>query len=169
MISFQIEIADAGSIEPLAELLVECVAQGASVSFMHPLSLEAAGAFWREVFASAARGERAVLIAQTGDGILGTVQVIDAWAENQPHRADIAKMLVHPSARRLGIGLALLEAAEEHAREQGKTLLVLDAVTGGPGEALYLKGGWQIAGVIPDYALDPFGAMCSTTYMYKKI
>jgi GNAT superfamily N-acetyltransferase len=137
--------------EALAEVLMDCVEGGASVSFMHPLPRAKALAFWEGVLASAARGERIVLVAEDVDShtIVGTVQVVLAMPDNQPHRADVAKMLVHRRARRRGLGAALMQAAEAAAREAGKTLLVLDAVTGGDAERLYERLGWQRCGVIP--------------------
>jgi GNAT superfamily N-acetyltransferase len=160
-----------GNAAALAQVLLDCVEGGASVSFMWPLSQHQALAFWDGVLASAQRGERIVLLAEdsaSGD-IVGTVQVVFAVAENQPHRADVAKMLVHRRARRRGVGAALLEAAESAARAAGRTLLVLDTVSGGDGERLYVRLGWQRVGVIPGYALWPRGGLCDTTYFYKTL
>lgn len=153
-------------LQALAELLVDCVEGGASVSFMHPLPMARALAFWRGVADSAARGERVLLVAEDGSGIVGTVQVILDQPENQPHRADVAKMLVHRRARRQGLGEALMQAAEQAARACGKTLLVLDTASG-DAERLYTRLGWQRCGVIPGYALLPNGAPCDTTYFYR--
>jgi len=153
-------------MQSLAELLIDCVAGGASVSFMAPLSLQKALDFWRGVAEGVARGERVLLVAEDGAGITGTVQVILAQPENQPHRADVAKMLVHRRARRQGIGAALMQAAERAAREAGKTLLVLDTA-GAEAERLYTRQGWQRVGVIPGYALLPTGEPCDTAYFYK--
>jgi GNAT superfamily N-acetyltransferase len=163
--------ADAAEHVPvLAQLLIECVAAGASVSFMHPLGRERAEAFWRGVTDGAARGDRVLLVAEDGAGaIVGTVQVLLAMPENQPHRGEIAKLLVRPRARRRGIGAALMAAADDAARAAGKTLLVLDTVTGGDAERLYPRLGWQRCGVIPDYALWPHGGLCSTTVFYKAL
>ena len=141
------------------------------MSFMWPLSQQQALAFWDGVLASAQRGERIVLLAEdsvSGD-IVGTVQVVFAVADNQPHRADLAKMLVHRRARRRGVGAALLEAAHSAARAAGRTLLVLDTVSGGDAERLYTRLGWQRLGVIPGYALWPRGGLCDTTYFYKTL
>jgi GNAT superfamily N-acetyltransferase len=111
-----------------------------------------------------------LLVAEDGAGaIVGTVQVLLVMPENQPHRGEIAKLLVHPRARRQGIGAALMAAADEAARAAGKTLLVLDTVTGGDAERLYPRLGWQRCGVIPDYALWPQGGLCSTTVFYKAL
>lgn len=154
----------------LAEVLIDCVAAGASVSFMWPLAYADALAFWREVIGSAARGERILLVAEDHSGqVQGTVQVLLNLPENQPHRADLAKMLVHRRARRRGIGAALVRAAEQAAHAAGRTLLVLDSVTGGDAERLYARLDWQRVGVIPGYALWPHGGLCSTTYFYKPL
>ena len=154
-------------IQGLSDVLIDCVEGGASVSFMLPMSREKAEGFWRGVSASLARGERPVLVAEDEHGIVGTVQVILNQPENQPHRGDIAKMLVHRRARRLGVGAALLAAAERSALGAGKTLLVLDTVTGGDAERLYARQGWQRCGEIPGYALWPNGAPCATTLFFK--
>ena len=153
----------------LAELLIDCVDGGASVSFMHPLSAENALAFWRGVADGVARGDRALLVAEDDAGIVGTVQLVLAQPDNQPHRADLAKMLVHRRARRQGLGEALMQAAEHLARDCGKSLLVLDTVTGSDGERLYARLGWQKSGVIPGYALRPRGGLCATTYFYRML
>ena len=154
-------------IEGLSDVLIDCVEGGASVSFMLPMSRAKAEAFWRGTLASAGRGERVVLAAEDATGsIVGTVQVIWAQPENQPHRGDLAKMLVHRRARRQGIGGALLAAAERSARDAGKTLLVLDTASD-DAERLYARAGWQRCGLIPDYALWPDGRPCATTYYFK--
>jgi len=153
----------------LAELLVDCVDGGASVSFMHPLPLAKAEAFWQRVGEGVARGERALLVAEDADGIVGTVQLVVDQPDNQPHRADLAKMLVHRRARRRGLGAALMRAAEQLGRDCGKSLLVLDTVTGGDAERLYAQLGWQRCGVIPGYALWPRGGLCATTYFYREL
>jgi GNAT superfamily N-acetyltransferase len=157
-------------VRQLAELLIDCVDGGASVSFMRPLAPERAQAFWQRVAAGVEAGERALLVAEDDAGsIVGTVQVVLDQPENQPHRADVAKMLVHRRARRQGLGEALMRAAEGAAREHGKTLLVLDTVTGGDAERLYARLGWQRVGVIPDYALWPDGRPCATTVFYRRV
>lgn len=157
-------------IEPLADVLLDCVAGGASVSFMWPLPRDKAVAFWRGVADGVARGERVLLVAEDAAGrIVGTVQLITAQPENQPHRADVAKMLVHRDARRRGVAQQLMAAADDAARAAGKTVLVLDTVTGGDAERLYQRAGWQRIGEIPKYALMPDGALCSTTYFYKHL
>ena len=153
----------------LSDVLIDCVEGGASVSFMWPMTREKAAHFWRQSQQSAERGERAIFAAEEPDGtIVGTVQVIWAQPENQPHRADIAKMLVHRRGRRRGIGAALLVAAEQYAAENGRTLLVLDTASS-DAERLYERQGWQRCGVIPDYALMPDGALCATVVFYKAL
>jgi GNAT superfamily N-acetyltransferase len=155
-------------LQGLSDVLIDCVEGGASVSFMLPMSRAKAEAFWSSVSMSLARGERLVLAAEDAAGaIIGTVQVLWAQPENQPHRADIAKMLVHRRARRQGVGVALLRAAERCALGTGRTLLVLDTVTGGDAARLYAGQGWQRCGEIPRYALWPGGEFCSTTVFYK--
>jgi len=173
MADLQVRIAedDARLIPGLADVLMDCVDGGASVSFMLPLPRQKALDFWRGVMDSAHRGERVLLVAEDAvSGVLvGTVQLIFALPDNQPHRADVAKMLVHRSARRRGVGAALMRAAEAAALEAGKDLLVLDTVTGSAAERLYSRLGWQRCGVIPRYALWPKGGYCSTTYFYKDL
>jgi GNAT superfamily N-acetyltransferase len=156
-------------IEELGEVLTDCVQGGASVSFLLPMTRAKAAAFWRDVAQSADRGERVVLVAEDGQGIAGTVQVVLAQPENQPHRGDVAKMLVHRRARRRGLGAALLQAAEQAAASAGKSLLVLDTVTGSEGYRLYSRHGWQLCGEIPNYALWPDGRPCSTSVFYKAL
>jgi len=154
----------------LADVLIDCVEGGASVSFMAPLPRGKALDFWQRVIASVARGERFLLVAEDGRGeIQGTVQVVLDLPENQPHRCEVAKMLVHRRARRRGIGAALMVAAESAARAAARTLMVLDTVTGADGERLYARLGWQRAGVIPGFALWPHGGRCDTTFFYKVI
>jgi ribosomal protein S18 acetylase RimI-like enzyme len=162
------EVGDA-EIAGLADVLIDCVAGGASVSFMHPLTRERALGFWRGVAERVAAEERALLVAEDAQGICGTVQLVLGLPENQPHRADVTKMLVHRRARRRGLGAALMRAAEATARECGRTLLVLDAVTGGDGARLYERLGWMRVGDIPDYALFPDGGLCSTTVYYRRL
>jgi GNAT superfamily N-acetyltransferase len=162
--------AGAASAEvPLARVLVACVDAGASVSFLAPLAPERARAFWRETARAVARGERVLLVAWHGGTLVGTVQLVFASAENQPHRADLAKLLVHPAFRRRGIGAALLAAAERTACAAGRTLLVLDTQSGGAGERLYRRAGWHAVGRVPDYARFADGAPCDTTFFFKSI
>jgi GNAT superfamily N-acetyltransferase len=162
----RIERVTEAQIEALAAVLVDCVEGGASVSFMHPLSLDKARAFWRGVADDAASGERALFVAEDAAGhIVGTVHLVLAQPENQPHRADLSKMLVHRSARRNGLGEMLMQAAEQAARDCGKTLLVLDTASD-DAERLYQRRGWQRCGVIPGYALWPAGGLCDTVIYY---
>jgi GNAT superfamily N-acetyltransferase len=155
--------------EGLARVLVDCVEGGASVSFMHPLDLDKARAFWRGLGPDLEMGKRIVLVAEDGTGIAGTVQIALPDSENQPHRADLAKMLVHRRARGRGLGATLVRAAEDAARERGKSLLVLDTATGSDAERLYCRLGWQKAGTVPDYALGPRGGLCATTFYYRQL
>ncbi len=154
-------------LQGLSDVLIDCVEGGASVSFMLPMSRAKAEAFWHNTAASVACGERVVLAAEDAAcRIVGTVTVILQQPENQPHRGDIAKMLVHRRARRRGVGAALVAAAERSALNAGKTLLVLDTASD-DAERLYARQGWQCCGVIPDYALLPDGAPCATTIYFK--
>lgn len=155
-------------LEGLADVLIDCVDGGASVSFMHPLPRAKALEFWRGVADGVAHGERALLVAEDGGGVIGTVQLILQQPENQPHRADLSKMLVHRRARRRGVGAALLRAAEVAARECEKSLLVLDTASD-DAERLYARLGWQRSGVIPGYALLPHGGLCDTTFYYRML
>ena len=165
----RVDILSSREFGGLCEVLIDCVEGGASVSFMRPMTLAKAADFWRGVAASVARGERALIVAEDSGGrILGTAQALWAEAENQPHRADIAKMLVHSSARRLGVGAAVLRAAENAARESGRNVLVLDTASDAA-ERLYERCGWQRVGAIPDFALMPDGARCATVVYYKRL
>jgi ribosomal protein S18 acetylase RimI-like enzyme len=164
----RIDQADPAELEGLSDLLIDCVEGGASVSFMQPMTREKAARFWSGVSQSAARGERVLLVAQEEGRVLGTVQVILDQPENQPHRADVAKMLVLRAARKRGLGEALMRAAEAAARESGKTLLVLDTASD-DAKRLYERCGWQRVGTIPDYALLPQGGYCDTVYYYKSL
>lgn len=161
----------AEQVGALSAVLIDCVEGGASVSFMAPLTRERADAFWTGVAEGVAAGERILLVAQEPESsrILGTVQVILRQPENQPHRADIAKMLVHRTARRRGVGASLMRAAEAAALAAGKSVLVLDTVTGSAAERLYTRLGWVRAGIIPNYALWPQGGFCDTTVFYKQL
>lgn len=158
-------------LEGLTDVLIDCVEGGASVSFMAPLARDRAVAFWRSVLDGVSRGERVVLVAEDPDTgrIVGTVQVVLSMPDNQPHRAEVAKMLVRRDARRQGLGAALMRAAEAVARSAGRTLLVLDTVTGSDAERLYTRLGWERCGVIPGFALLPRGGLCATTIFYRKL
>ena len=160
---------DPEQAQALADVLMDCVQGGASVGFMQPLSTERALAFWRRVAGGVAAGERALLVAEDDQGIVGSVQLVLGQPDNQAHRADLAKMLVHRRARRQGLGAALMRAAVDLARTCGKSLLVLDTVTGSDADRLYSRLGWQRVGDIPGYALLPQGAPCSTTYFYRAL
>jgi GNAT superfamily N-acetyltransferase len=165
----RLQAVDDAQIQGLADLLIDSIDGGASVSFMHPLAPAKAQAFWRRVAAGVAAGERALLVAEDDTGIVGTVQLVLDQPENQPHRADLSKMLVHRRARRQGLGAALMLAAEQMARDCGKTLLVLDTVTGSDAERLYTRMGWVRVGVIPNFALLSRGGLWGTTVFYKEL
>ncbi len=152
----------------LARVLVDCVEGGASVGFMHPLSLASALAFWRRVATDVESGARLLLVAEDAGGIAGTVQLVLDQPENQPHRADVSKMLVHRRARRRGVGAALMRAAEDAARQAGRSLLVLDTASG-DAERLYMRLGWTLVGTVPGYALLPQGAPCATSFYYRSL
>jgi GNAT superfamily N-acetyltransferase len=162
-----LDVADE-DVDGLAALLLDCIEGGASVGFMHPLDLDKARAFWRGVVLDAEQGKRALLVAQDGERIVGTVHLVLAQPDNQPHRADLCKMLVLRSERRRGIGAMLMDAAERVARESGKSLLVLDTASQ-EAERLYARMGWTALGVIPGYALLPQGGLCGTTYFYREL
>ena len=164
----RVQALDDAQVGALADVLIDCVEGGASVSFMHPLSRERAMAFWRRVAQGVAAGERALLVAGDEHGLCGTVQLVLEQPENQPHRAELSKMLVHRRARRHGLGAALMRAAEATARECGKTLLVLDTASA-DAERLYERLGWLRVGVIPDYALLPQGGLCGTAVYYRNL
>lgn len=155
-------------IAELAVVLMDCVEGGASVSFMQPLSREHAEDFWRTVAGGVIRGERALMTAEDESGICGTVQLILQQPDNQPHRADLSKMLVHRRARRTGLGEALMREAEQAARDCGKTLLVLDTASENA-ERLYERLGWTRVGVVPGFALLPTGELCDTTFFYRNL
>jgi len=159
------------SVPALSAVLIDCVEGGSSVGFMTPLAREKAGAFWWDVTEGIVAGKRILLVAEdrASGVIVGTVQVVLGQPENQPHRADVAKMLVHRRARRRGIGAALMRAAEDAARAAGKTLLVLDTCSGGDAERLYGRLGWTRVGLVPGYALWPDGRLGDATIFYKPI
>jgi GNAT superfamily N-acetyltransferase len=153
----------------LAAVLLDCVAGGASISFMADLNRERAEAFWRGVAEAARTDGRILFVAEEAGGVLGTVQLVPVGIDNQPHRADISKMLVHRRGRRRGVGEALMRAAEAAARDIGRTLLTLDTMTGDAGERLYLRMGWTPIGIIPGFALYPDGRSGDTTFFYKQL
>ncbi|MGZ9076688.1 MAG: N-acetyltransferase family protein [Burkholderiaceae bacterium] len=164
----RLRTVDETHVEALADVLIDCVEGGASVSFMSPLPRERAVAFWRGVAQGVAAGNRALLVAEDAEGVCGTVQLVLEQPENQPHRADLSKLLVHRRARRRGLGASLTLAAETTARECGKTLLVLDTASA-EAERVYERLGWQRVGAIPGYALLPGGEPCATTLYYRQI
>jgi ribosomal protein S18 acetylase RimI-like enzyme len=157
------------NLDGLAGVLADCVAGGASVSYMAPFSHEEARAAFEAWADDVDAGARVILAALDGDEVVGTVQVVMATPPNQPHRAEIAKLLVHQDARRRGIAEQLMAQAETEARKEGRTLLVLDAVTEGDAARLYDRLGWTTVGVIPNYALYPDGRPCDTTVFYKTL
>jgi ribosomal protein S18 acetylase RimI-like enzyme len=159
----------AQQVTDLSHVLMASVEAGASVSFMLPLSLEKAQVYWQGVAAKVATGSQLLFIAENEqDEIIGTVQIALDLPENQPHRADLCKMLVHPQARRQGIAAQLLAAAEQGAKQQGRSLLVLDTAND-EAARVYERAAWQKVGTIPDYALWPAGGLCATTIYYKVI
>jgi GNAT superfamily N-acetyltransferase len=162
----RLEMLTRAEILGLAQVLVDCVAAGASVGFMNPLNMDKASEFWARTAAQVAGHERALLICEDADGIVGTVQLVLNLPENQPHRADLCKMLVHRRARRRGVGEALLLEVENVARDLGKSLLVLDTANADAAR-LYLRLGWKSVGVVPGYALLPQGGLCDTTFFYR--
>ena len=156
-------------LDQLASVLVDCVEGGASVSFMAPFPQDQALAFFRKVEGSVAAGDTVLLAARLAGKIVGTVQLGLDTPPNQPHRADIKKLLVHRSARGHGVGAALMARAEEEARRRGRWLLMLDTVPGENGHRLYLREGWTQTGLVPDYALFPDGRPCDTAIMWKRL
>ena len=159
----------AATVDALADVLLDCVEGGASVSFMWPLAREKAIAYWRGVADGVGRHERVLLVAQEAGQIVGTVQLVTALPENQPHRAEVAKMLVRRASRKQGVARRLMEAVEVAALAQGRYVLVLDTVTGGDAERVYRRAGWSRVGEVPDYALMPNGDLCATTFYCKNL
>jgi ribosomal protein S18 acetylase RimI-like enzyme len=155
--------------DQLSQLLIEVVANGGSVSFMHPLAPATANAFWDSSLAAAARGERIVLGAWDGDTLAGTVTLLLDCPPNQPHRGEIAKLMTRLSHRGRGIAAALMREAERHAVAQARTLLVLDTATDGGASGLYEKLGYTLAGTIPDYAYKPHGGLSGTNLYWKRL
>ena len=155
-------------LDALSEILTETVANGGSVSFMHPLAPDAARGFWAGSLAAAARGDRIVLGAFDGERLVGTVTLLLDCPPNQPHRAEIAKMMTRVSDRGRGVASALMRAAERLAAERGRTLLVLDTATDGGASGLYERLGFTLAGEIPDYALKPHGGLTGTMIYWKR-
>jgi ribosomal protein S18 acetylase RimI-like enzyme len=160
--------AATAAIDELADVLVDCVAGGASVSFMLPFGRDDAKTFFEKVIASIARDETVLVVAKLNGRIVGSVQLGLDMPPNQPHRGDIKKLLVHRSARNHGIGVALMLRAETEAKARGRALLVLDTA-GSEAERLYVRTGWQRVGVVPDYAMWPGGGFCDTTFFWKRL
>jgi ribosomal protein S18 acetylase RimI-like enzyme len=171
MSSIEISILSeaAGTENLLAGLLVETVAGGGSVSFMHPLAPDAAEAFWRKSLGAAARGERVVLGAWDGKVLAGTVTLLLDFPPNQPHRAEIAKLMTRIDRRGQGVATRLMRAAEDIAVERGRTLLVLDTASEDGASGLYERLGFRLTGEIPDYALKPHGGLTGTLIYWKRI
>jgi len=163
------EVEARATLPDLCAILSDCVEGGASVGFMSPYPPEAALPFWHGVVEAVGDGAVLLLVAEIDGRALGTVQVGIRQMPNQPHRGDVKKMLVHRDARGLGLSRLLMDAAEKEAARYGKTLLVLDTATGESAEVIYQRFGWQVSGVVPDYALFPDGRYCDTTVMYKRI
>jgi GNAT superfamily N-acetyltransferase len=158
------------AVPELSRILIDCVEGGGGVSYLHPLAPDKADAFWRgEVVPAVARGVTALLVARADGRIVGTVQVILGMRENQPHRGEIAKLLVAPSARRQGVARVLMEAAQHLAKENGKILLLLDTETGSNADQLYRSMGWQEVGIVPNFALTNHGVLCTVTFFYKAL
>jgi len=168
-IQIRILSASPKTSEALSALIIEVVANNGSVSFMHPLEPERALAFWIGALAAADRGERIILGAFDGDLLAGTVTLLLDCPPNQPHRAEIAKMMTRPSHRHRGIASALLREAERLAVQRKRTLLVLDTATIDGASHLYERHGYTFAGEIPDYALTPFGELTGTRLYWKRI
>jgi GNAT superfamily N-acetyltransferase len=157
------------AIPQLTRLFRDTVAEGASLGYMWPFPPEEAQGFWRDVAGAVGRGDTVLLVAMIDGQIEGTVQLGLKLPPNQPHRADIKKLMVHPDARGRGLSRQLMEAAEAVASARGRSLLVLDTATGEPAEKIYQHLGWKEAGVIPGYALFPDGRPCDTTVYYKAL
>ena len=164
----RVEAASDDVVQELAAVLVDAVNGGAGVSFMAGLRFDEAAEWWRKTL-SASSSRTVVLVARDEHGIVGTVQLQPAWAPNQPHRADVAKLIVHRRARRRGIARALMQELERRAREQRFTLLLLDTCKGGAAEQLYSSLGWVRVGEVPHFALNPDGTPCDTVFFYKEL
>ncbi len=163
------EAPDPHQLEDLCALLIDAVEGGASLGFLKPLDEARARTYWEGVSKAVQAGDKALLVAEIGGAILGTVQVVLDMPQNQPHRGEISKMIVHTRVRQLGLGMRLLEAAEERARFAGKSLMMLDTQTGSAAEHLYKKAGYSPLPPLPDYALTPDGELAPTTIFWKRI
>lgn len=164
----RVESASGDIVQELASLLVDAVESGAGISFMAGLRVEEAAAWWRQALSSAT-SRTVVLVARDEAGVVGTVQLQPAWPPNQPHRADVAKLIVHRRGRRRGIARALMEELERQARQQRFTLLVLDTCKGTAAERLYATLGWTRVGEVPGFAFNPDGTLCDTVFFYKQL
>lgn len=160
--------ADEALVDGLTVVLVDAVQSGAGVSFMSDLTHDAAAAWWRRTLGSATP-RTIILVARDEGGIVGTVQLQPAWPPNQPHRADVAKLMVHRRARGKGVARALMEELERQARTQRFTLLLLDTCKGSAAERLYTSMGWTRVGEVPNFALNPDGSWCDTVFFYKQL
>jgi GNAT superfamily N-acetyltransferase len=160
---------DSSQVTALAHILIDATDSDTGVGFLHPLPLHRAQQFWNRVADGVSAKTRALLVAEDAEGIVGTVQLVLDMPDNQPHRADVVKMLVHRRARRRGIGTALLRAVEDLARELERSLLVLDTNRGSDAERLYATCGWQRVGEIPDYSIQPKGGLRPTVIFYKRV
>jgi len=155
-------------VQGLAALLFDAVEDNAGISFMAGLGLDEAAAWWQKTLSSASP-KAVFLVARDEHGMVGTVQLQPAWPPNQPHRADVAKLIVHRRARGRGIARALMQALERHARDQRLTLLLLDTCKGGAAERLYESLDWVRVGEVPRFALNPDGSPCDTVFFYKEL
>jgi GNAT superfamily N-acetyltransferase len=163
-------VADARAAIPgLCEVIIDSVEDGNSIGFLEPMSMPTAMTFWEGVVKSVELGTVALLAAVENDVVQGTVHVKFAQTENQPHRVDISKLLVHRRARGRGISRLLMTAAEEVTRTAGRFLLVLDTATGSPADSIYPHLGWNASGIIPDYAMNPDGSLVSATFYWKDL
>ena len=160
-------VAARACVTDLANLLIDCVEGGASLGFPSPLDLDAAREYWLGVAGGIETSRNVLLVA--GDPMLGTVQLQFSPFPNSRHRAEVAKLLVHNSARNHGLGTRLMEAVEREAIRRGNTLLMLDTQTGTGAENLYRKLGWEAAGVIPDFAFTPYGQLAPSTFFFKRL
>ncbi|MGG5215039.1 N-acetyltransferase family protein [Rahnella variigena] len=154
-------------LDALAETLMQSVALGASIGFILPFGFVQAQAFWQKLLPAFERGEKRLLVARVAGKIAGTVQLVVDQPANGIHRGDVVKLMVHPDGRRKGLARKLMTAVEALAREEGKTLLVLDTVTGSPAQTLYKNLGFTLSGTIPHYAMSTEGMLESTSVMYK--
>ena len=158
----------ANLLDDLSSLLTDAVESGAGVSFMRDLSFDRAREWWSKVFAESS-SKAVILAARDERGVVGTVQLQPSWAPNQPHRADVAKLIVHRRARGKGVARALMRKLERYAREEGFTLLLLDTCKDSVAERLYSSTGWTRVGVVPNFALNPDGSLCDTVFFYKQL